>query len=165
MKKNIDIPYDLENSPLKIKTDSAIGSGHLVRVIFRRPAGQYAGVIILLRSTPWYNLNDCQRSYTEIPTSLPEDHNRIWKITKTSDPLGILIHCNDKEILNFQFSDTTCTERSWRSQWGQEMKRINFYGDTASDYYYHLPGKVGQHDRDRLAASYIKGMLAHVFID
>ena len=155
MVKNKVINYDLENSPLRIKTDSAIGSRHFVRVYFYTSSRNLiGGVTIRLNANPDYQLLKCRHPWVSIPTSLPEDNNRIWKITKTSDPLGILVHCNDKEILNFQFSDTTCTDKTWRSQWGQEMKRINFYGDTASDYYYHLPGKVGLHDAKRPAKSH-----------
>ena len=140
MVKNKVINYDLENSPLRIKTDSAIGSKHIVRVYFYTSSSMTlaGGVIIRLNDNPDSYLHQCRHSYASFPTSLPEDNNRIWNITKTLNPLGIMIHCNNVEILNMQFTDKTCTTRSWKSHWDKAMKRIRFH-DTASDYY--LPAK------------------------
>ena len=147
MKKNIDILYDLENSPLMIKTDSAIGSGKQEIVKFYPSEGQQAGgIIIRLQATPQYYLYGCRQSYTDLSTPLPADDNRILTITKTSDPLGILVHCNDKEILNLQFSNTTCIggyyKDNWRKYWGQQLKRIYFHSwNSASNFYHHPTGK------------------------
>ena len=166
MVKNTVINYDLENSPLKIRTDSAVGSGHNLRIFFYQSSGTYiGGVSIYLSTTPRCFLYKCHTSNKSVrfSTSLPADVNRIWKITKTSDPLGILIHCNNKEILNFQFSDTTCTEKNWKRYWDQEMKRIRFWsGDTASDFYYHLPGKKSTRKLDGwLLRPIIHGTIEH----
>ena len=136
------VNYDLENSPLEIKTDSAVGSNQYVRVFFYQSSGSpIGGIGIKLSTTPRYYFYKCH-NWVSIPTNIPIDKNWIWRITITSDPLGIVIHCNDKEIPNMKLSDTTCTEKNWRSYWGQEIKKIKFSNqDTASDFYYHLPGK------------------------
>ena len=145
MKKNIDILYDLENSPLMIKTDSAIGSGKQVIVKFYpSEAQQTGGIIIQLKTNPEYYLHKCRESYEYFPTDPPADDNRIWKITKILDPLGITVHNNDVKILDFRFSDTTCTrwyKNRWKSYWGTKMKRMKYSGNSESNFYYHATGK------------------------
>ena len=141
---NKHIDYDFENSPLRIKTDSLIGSNQKMIVSLYASSGGILGQIqIRLNDEPQYWIKYCRQSWAKFSQNLPENDNRDWKITKTSQPAGLTIHCNNTEILNFQFSETTCTgghKTNWMNFWGKEMKKINFQGDTASDFYQHPPG-------------------------
>ena len=131
------IEADLENSPLEIKTDSSLGSNEKVYVIVQTSEGNWVGRITLhFTSTPKYELLYCTTSKTNFPTDLPTDTIKVWKITLTrTSGTSLVIHCNNKKVLNILMSDTTCTSSSWKNTWGKDVGMIKFYLDTASDYY------------------------------
>ena len=141
------INYDLENSPLQIKTNSVpgslVGSDELVRVYFSTAGGDPAGgVYLYFTSPPQYYLEYCSRSTTNFPTSLPTETDKIWTITltRTSGTVSVIIHWNNKEVLNVALSSTTCSDSRWSTTWSREVEKIMFhYYDTASDHY--RPGK------------------------
>ena len=134
--------YDLENSPLQIRTNSEIGSDEEVRVYFYdaqsdEPAG---GVFLLFTSPPQYVLRWCSASNTDFPSTLPSETDKVWKITRSSGTPSVVIHCNNKEVLKVVLSDSTCSHSNW-NYWSRDVEKIKFYSsDTASDYY--RPGKV-----------------------
>ena len=139
------INYDLENSPLQIKTDSEVGSDEKVDVRFYSGSSFTGGVYLSFISPPLYFLLTCSTSWTYFPTDrdLPSETDKVWTITKSkvSDEIRVIIHCNDKEVLNVVLSDTTCSESSWSERWSKDVDKIIFHPsyDTASDYY--RPGK------------------------
>ena len=139
------IVHDLENSPLQIKTDSADGSDEYVAVMFYTadPERYNAGEVSLrFTSPPQYELFSCGTPWTNFPTSLPTETAKIWTITltRTSGTVSVIIHCNNKEVLNLVLSDTTCSTSYWSTIWSRDVEQIDFerHG-TASDYY--RPGK------------------------
>ena len=141
------IDYDLQNSPLKIRTDSPFGSGDEVKLTFLGLDNKAAGGLrIKLDTTLEYYLSDCDNSYIDVPTSLPSslltEGRKIWKITKTPEP-GIIVHCNEHEILKIQLSDTVCTnQKKWSESWSRQAKKIQFNSYFREyDYYYHPTGK------------------------
>ena len=144
MQHEVDIDYDLENSPLQIKTDSLIGTDEKVYVSFNSAGGDQAGGVRLhLTSPPRYALVWCHR-YTSllIPTSLPTETDKIWTITLSRSTAGIrlTIQCNNKEVLDVELSSTFCDDTYWSSYWSKDVKKIRFTSsDTASDSY--RPGK------------------------
>ena len=91
--------YDLENKPLLIKTDSAVGSGERVVVVFMDNIGWGAGgVNFHFLSPPKYHLRDCDGTPEHVfPTELPSDINKVWRVTliKSSADVRLLVHCND----------------------------------------------------------------------
>ncbi|KAL5249592.1 hypothetical protein ACHWQZ_G018459 [Mnemiopsis leidyi] len=139
VQRSIDIPLDLENTPLEIKTNSTLGSGEKVRVYFSTTQGEYggAGVGINFYSTgPQYWLYRCSSSRTNFPTNLPIEVNKVWRITvdKTAG-IRVKIHCNGVEVLNVLLSDT-CSYSGWREHWSRDVELIYFsLYDTASNYY------------------------------
>ena len=143
VQRDVQINYDLENSPLQIRTNSEIGSNEKVRVWFfnaqDEPAG---GVILIFSSPPQYKLGWCNTSYTDFPTTLPSETDKVWTITLTrsSGAPSLVIHCNNKEVLNVMLSDSTCSSSDWRDYWSKDVEKIKFLSHTASDYY--RPGKV-----------------------
>ena len=139
----MDIYYDLENSPLQIKTDSEVGRNERVIVSFYSGSSWTGGVYLFFSSPPQYQLPRCSSSYTNFPTDLPSETEKVWTITKSkvSDEIRVIIHCHDKEVLNVVLSDTTCSKSSWSERWSRDVDEIGFSPswDTASDYY--RPGK------------------------
>ena len=97
------------------------------------------GVSLFFSSPPQYRLNYCMTSYNNFPTDLPSETDKVWTITKSkvSEEIRVIIHCNDKEVLNVVLSDTTCSDSSWRDFWSRDVEKIRFHSsyDTASDYY------------------------------
>ena len=99
---------------------------------------ELGGVRIRFTSTPQYWLNRCSVSYTEFPVTLPSTTYKVWRITLTrSSGVRVIIHCNNKEVLNVLLSDTSCGNSEWSEKWNIETAHIEFssYNDTASDYY------------------------------
>ena len=102
-----------------------------------------AGAFLLdFTSPPQYRLNYCGTSYTNFPTAIPTETDKIWTITltRTSGTVRVIIHCNNKEVLNVVLSDTTCSQYNWSTFWSKDVEKIDFHrAETASDYY--RPGK------------------------
>ena len=143
VQRDVDINYDLENSPLQIKTDSLVGGGEEVVMYFYTARGDYiGGVGLYFKSPPQYYLGWCTLSRSDFPTHLPTETDKIWTIT-LNKILGIrlIIYCNNKEVLNVVLSDTICYYSDWSSYWGRDVGKIMFPSccDKASDYY--RPGK------------------------
>ena len=133
---DVKINYDLENSPLQIKTDS---EGSTMLVHFYSAQDGYASAISLyLWSPPQYQLHMCSTSSTQFPTEVPSETDKVWTITKSSvsGAPQVVIHCNDKEVLNV-VSNTTCSNESWSTGWTRDVDQLNFahLADSASDYY------------------------------
>ena len=130
--------YDLENTPLEIKTDSEVGSNEQMVVFFFTAQGSYAGGVgIYFRSKVQYFLGRCSTYEAKFPTTLPSTKEKVFRMTliRTSG-VRIKIHCNDEEIVNVLISGTTCTDSDWSTYWSREVKKILFYSDdTASDGY------------------------------
>jgi hypothetical protein len=133
----VKIDFDLKTTSLEIKTDSTIGSGDHVYVVFHTSQGSWAGLVdIRFTSPPQYYLGWCT-SWTNFPVNLPTATHKIWRITKTrTSGIRLVIHCNDVEVLNFLISDSTCGSTSW-STWNRTVTEIYFDSrwDTASDSY------------------------------
>ena len=134
------INYDLENFPFQIRTDSVVGSNKVLSVhFFTAKINVAGGVSLSLNSPPQYRLNGCS-SYTDFLTSIPTETDNIWTITLTrTSGIRIIIHFNNKEVLNVVLSDTTCDSWSdWISYWSKKVEKIGFYHDGTA---YYRPGK------------------------
>ena len=134
VQRSTRINYDLENSPLQIRTDTSIGSDDYVHVHFFSASGIPSGeVMISFRSPPKYWLEFCTPEPINFPTALPTETNKIWTITLNRiSGIRLIIHCNNKEVLNFVISSTTCSDNNW----SRDMGKIEFgFYDTASDFY------------------------------
>ena len=146
VKRDVDINHDLENSPLQIRTDSPVGSHEEAVSKFYTAGGRYIGGVYLTftsrASPPQYYLDWCKSSWTNFPTALPSETDKIWTVTlsKTSG-IRLTINCNNKEVLKVVMSDTTCSYKAWSDMWSSDVEKIKFPSgrDTASDYY--RPGK------------------------
>ena len=135
--------YNLENSPLQIKTNSLVGSSEQVSVNFYTAVGiMVGGVHLNFKSPPQYFLSYCSKSRTNFPTTFPAETDRIWTMTLSrTSGIRLIINSNNKEVLNVELSDTICNGNGdWSERWSQNVGKIEFHTtDTASDVY--RPGK------------------------
>ena len=140
VQREVDINYDLENSPLQIRTDSVVGSNEQVIVYFYTAQRDWTGgVQINFSSSPQYYLRFCTSLWTILPTSLPTQTDMIWTITLIKTPVTRLnINCNNREVLNVVMS--ACSDSKWSEKWSKDVGKIRFTStDKASGYY--RPGK------------------------
>ena len=137
------ISYDLENSPLQIRTNSEVGSNEKVEVWFKTSYGEIAGAVgFHFTSSPQYFI--CGSTYRYFPTDLPPETDKVWTITiaTDSDNTHVVITCNNEEVL---VADTErradCGDWHWQRMWNKDVEQIYFNSssDTASDYY--RPGR------------------------
>ena len=128
------MPFDLEGTPLQIKTDSAAGSDDEIRVYMHDLQGTFITQFRVHFSTKMeYYVGSCMTYNTYFPTQPPDDVDKIWKFTKTST--AFIMSCNGVEVLNYVFSESSygdCVQ-----YWSRDVEKIKFHAnsDTASDYY------------------------------
>ncbi|XP_063676896.1 uncharacterized protein LOC134813141 [Bolinopsis microptera] len=142
VQRDVEIEWDLESTPLEIKTNCVLGSDDIVVVHLNSAGGEYTGVVYLwFTSTPRYLLNWCT-AWTNLPVEPPSPTDKVWRITLTRTAgVRLVIHCNEVEVINILFSGTTCIDNSWSTFWSRDVAKISFHSsDTASDYYGTQPG-------------------------
>ena len=131
----MNIPWDLETTPLQIKTDSELGSGESVFVNVFNNAGSGIGHVHVNFSSPMkYRIKHCIGSYTDLPVQPPVEVEKIWTIIKTET--AIIITCNNVEVVSYLFADSS--ESNCATKWdGDIVEKIRFSGlyDTSSDFY------------------------------
>ena len=134
--------FDLENTPLQIKTDTLAGSEE--KILFntytadknyKGYVGGYVGsveVYIYKNAPIRYYISTCT-SLTNFQVKPPEEADKIWTFRKNTTTLSI--DCNGVEVLNYHFSDSKYTDCEY--YWGGDIvERIKFSkSDTASDGY------------------------------
>jgi hypothetical protein len=139
--RDTEIPADLETSLLHFKTDSALGSGDWTVIWYRDVDRRVAGGIgIWFSSTVRYDLQHCQRYYTNLPVHPPDEQVKHWVIEKRG--LRTIVHCTGKQVLDITASTKTCDNPkytdTWATYWERGVSSIYFPSqhDTASDSYY-----------------------------
>ena len=145
--RGVFIDFDLENSPLEIKTDSTLGSGEEIRIKFIGDQGDEdhaAGLVIRFGTSISYRLWKCFKSETnnkDFPVVPPSKNDKIWKIKRISAERRLVIHCNEVEVLNVVLSEETCDTSVWNTaRWEKTATKIRFGGsDTASVFYRSSP--------------------------
>ena len=114
------------------------------------------GVNFNFLSPPKYHLRDCDGTPENLfPTELPSNINKVWRVTLIKTPVSgdtsasnyaddltvrLLVHCNDKVVLDFLVSETSCIETTphW---WKRNVAQIWFAdSDSASTYYSTFTG-------------------------
>ena len=142
VQRDVYIDFNLEEYSLNITTDSTLGSDDKVLVWFYSSQGDWVGALSLyFTSTPQYYIGFCSTARTNFPTNLPSDNDKVWRVTLTrTSGIRLVVHCNEEEVLNTLISDSTCGDSRWSTRWSREVAKIEFSGDTASDYYQPQPG-------------------------
>eukprot|EP00116_Pleurobrachia_bachei_P001031 sb/3461293/ len=136
----VKIPWDLETTPLQIKTDSALGSSEQIRVnLYDKDSSviAFAAVIVKFTSPMWYWIGHCSTNWKDLPVQPPVEVDNIWTITKTE--IALIITCNGVEVLNYLFADSSLS--NCIPIWGGDVvEEIKFSSsDTASDFYKSAP--------------------------
>ena len=129
--------YDLESTPLQIRTNGEIGSNEVLQLWFYTAAElDVGGVIFFFRSPPQYSLVHCSSS-SDFPVDLPSGTPKLWTITLTrTSGIRLTVHCNDVEVLNVVISGAICgSSYSLYTRWDRQVGKILFHHDTASDQY------------------------------
>ena len=137
VKRDVKLSFDLETTPLIIKTDSRPGSNDALNVRFWTQGGDTAGGFqVSFGSSPTYHISWCT-NWLQVPESLAVDN--IWRITVTKTPdIRVQIECNGKEVVNQLVSESACTYNSHKSvtYWSRDVATIRFHtDDTASNFY------------------------------
>ena len=132
------IPWKWEEIPIQIKTDSVVGSGDKININMKRP--YYVWGIVIEFSSPikfgmaYCNSQGANSVYTDFSVQPPVEVDKIWTFTKTDSAL--IITCNDVEVLNYKFADSTFSDCV--TEWGGDTtEKIKFSSswNTASDFY------------------------------
>ena len=143
VQRDVKIDFNLEEYSLNIKTDSTIGSDDKVVVqLYPSQGGHTGGLVLYFYSTPVYKIGACSKNWTNFPTNLPPDNDKVWRVTLTrTSVIRLVVHCNEVEVLNILISGSTCGDSRWSTNWSREVAQIKFHSsDTASDYYQPQPG-------------------------
>ena len=140
VERSVKIPFDLEATPLQIKSSS---EGEL-NVKFYTAGGVNAGTVSIYASgeDSTYNLYYCMVRSRDYPSNAPTDVNKVWTITKLPGP-KITVHCNG--VYLFEVSEDSCDDSGWREVWGRDVEEIMF------------------HHYDRLSEEYRAGALGNLF--
>ena len=98
------------------------------------------GVTVRFTSPMKYSIGQCTDTdkLPDLPVQPGDEVDKIWKITKNTNALSI--ECNEVEVLNYTFSDSSDTDCV--TKWGGDVMKIKFTEhDTASDGYEKKPTK------------------------
>ena len=131
----VEINFDLDSTPLEIKTVENIPDGwSYVAVVLN--GGTSEAIYFDFNSPPQYYLRWCLTANQQFSTPIPAETEKIWRITKLPGP-RIVIDCNGETVLDFLFSDETCPYTDWRSTWLSDVRTISFLNTNpeVSEYY------------------------------
>eukprot|EP00116_Pleurobrachia_bachei_P013027 sb/3473289/ len=129
IERDVLIPWDLEETPLQIKTNSTLGSGDMFRVQMHDKNGnKFSTVYLIFRDKTAYHLPPCTGKWIDLPVQPPVEVEKIWTIAKTES--GLIIMCNSFELLNFQFADCRIKVRVARRIFSQNLvdEKDHWYG-------------------------------------
>ena len=137
---NAEIPWDLEGTPLHIKTDSTLGSDEaIVVVMLDKDSSHISGVQLKFSSPMQYHIYFCVTTWTDLPVNPPMEVEKIWTITKTE--AAFIITCNEVEVVNFLFADSS-NSNCVPNLGGNTVEQIEFRSDDTASDFYRAAGKV-----------------------
>ena len=133
----MNITWDLETTPLQIKTDSTLGSGDRIWVYVNDAVNVNVRRMMVTFSDNTYQYGIYMCNNEDFPVQPKAGVDKIWTIAKTETALTIT--CNGVQVLNFVFADAPNNKPAACVQWwgGDIVEQIRFSGgaDTASDFY------------------------------
>eukprot|EP00116_Pleurobrachia_bachei_P007028 sb/3467290/ len=135
VKRGVTIPLDLEGTPIQIKTDSTLGSEQRIWLnVFDKDGVYISSVSVWFKSPIQYQILYCT-AWTDLPVQPPADVEKIWTFTITKTALTIT--CNNVEVLNYLFADSSLSDcvTNLSSDGGVEKIMFSSTSDTASDFY------------------------------
>ena len=144
------IPFDLESTPLQIKSNSIVGSYESIYVDLYTKDNEKIGHWQLQFKSPMRIFFGHCSSWISLHPGDKVD--KTWTFRKTATAL--IIECNGVEVMNFKFPETSrwadCVPR-----WGGDVvKKIMFHAwDAASDSYQEKP--IGNEGENSLNPKYL----------
>ena len=134
------IEFNLEENSIEIGTNSAFGSGDLLRVVFFAEDGtSLAGNLkIKFDRSPKYSVDYCTGRWEKLALkpSARRSH-RIWRLTEAEDE--VVVRCNGDVVIRIRIRNhpsPTC-----RKMWAQDAEYMKFLdGDSASLLYRAVEG-------------------------
>ena len=149
VKQGEKIPWDLEGTPIQIKTESTLGSGEQVYLkVWSESGGLSQSISVKFASSVQYFILYCASGHVDLPVQPPVAVNKIWKFTKTTSAL--IITCNNVEVLNYQYTDSPYNGCNSRWAIDVDVEQIEFTtSDTASEFYF-----VGKGIRHEMCPSF-----------
>ena len=136
--RNKNIDFDIESSPLQIRTHSPIGSGEVLWVRFL-VLTTGPGLRISDKDLPEYEIGYCTG---RVKFTMPGvDKARVWTFTKTAETLQLL--CDGETIFDFNYAESSSSDDQCRNRWSSNFAQITFQSkrlikDTASDSFRQL---------------------------
>ena len=136
MKEGTTYNFDLEATPLQIKTDTATGSKKWLAVMLQNEDGVQRSVRVFFSNPIQYLIGSCG-ALTKFPVDLPTEQEKIWTITRTEK--GVKYECNGLEVLDYDISGCPLWTSAWkdgRSTWeGNIVAIVRLPLDNASNYF------------------------------
>ena len=139
-----EIDFDIEATPLEIKTNASLGTGRKLAVQYITKQGdQIGGVNLTFNTQLEVRISKCYVFLQEQPlTNVPGTVEKWWRLTVSSEGTSqtrLQLHCNEVEVMSVVLSDVKCSG----GEGGVEGGSIEFLiGDSASEFYRpYKPGK------------------------
>eukprot|EP00116_Pleurobrachia_bachei_P002679 sb/3462941/ len=150
IKTEAKIPWDLEKTPLQIKTDSTLGSNEQMFVNIYDKDNVMVGNLAVFFGTWRYKMVPCTgdiNTWAYFPHVGGHLYVFFWTFTKTGTALTI--RCNGVNVLNYQFADSPhggCVTKMG----GDVVEQIQFPNwATASDYYWTEREREREREREK----------------
>ena len=139
VKRGEKIDYDLEQTPLEVKTDTEKGEKEEVYLTLYDSHNSGPALILRLHDNPHFLVGGCT-SQTTFLTELPERRDKVWRVAKLPGP-RVQVHCNDVLVVDFPVSKSACVWNGWE-KWDNDVVKIVFHSrwDSASDFYRPFQG-------------------------
>ena len=131
-KSGVATNYNLETTPLEIKTNSTLDSNKMIFVTFHTTTGVIAGGFQLkFSSTPQYLLYYCS-GWINLPVLPPDITTKFLLVLDRNPGLQLRVFCNDVKLLDMNVYARCRNSKAWRRIIG----KIKFSGkDTATERY------------------------------
>ena len=131
-KPGVATEYDLETTPLEIKTNSTLDSKKMIFLTFHTKTGVIAGGFQLkFSSTPQYLLYYCS-GWINLPIHPPDITTKFLLVLDRNPGLQLRVFCNDVKLLDMNVHARCRNSQAWR----RIIAKIKFNrGDTATELY------------------------------
>ena len=138
VERSVEIPHDLEATPIEVKMDAKIGEDKSVDVLFYDSNENYIGQLYFGFSTPEYKIYKCAKK--PFQANFPVDvagADTMIAITKTKNSGGtstLAMFYNDVRVVNYELSAANgCSEGSYG-----DVEKIEFYQFDDGEKFYRI---------------------------
>ena len=126
------IPWDLEATPLQIKTDSLLDSDKIWVDMCNKDSSYISNVAVKFSSQMYYSIHYCTSGWINLPVQHLVEAGKVWTFTKTKT--AIIITCGNVEVVNYLFADSSRSDCAVMLA-GDVVEQIKFPSYDTSDFY------------------------------